>query len=175
MPKTTIPRPAASEYAPFHAGYVSAVPEGDVLALMKKQNGETLRLLGKLSEKKSRHRYAPGKWTIREVVGHLIDAERVFAYRALTFARGDKGPLPGFDEVAWGNTTNADTRTLKSLLEEFAAVRATTLAMIKGFGPEELGRTGTASGHPVSVRGLVYVMTGHERHHVRILKERYLA
>lgn len=175
MPKLTIPRPAATEYAPFHAGYVSAVPEGDVLALMKKQNGETLRMLGKLTEKKSRQRYAPGKWTIREVVGHMIDAERVFAYRALTFARGDKTPLPGFDEVGWGNASNADTRTLKSLLEEFAAVRATTLAMIKGFGPEQLTRTGTASGHPVSVRGLVYVLTGHERHHVRILKERYLA
>lgn len=175
MPKITIPRPSNTEYAPFHAGYVASVPEGDVLAMLKKQNGETLRLLGKIGEKKSRYRYAPGKWTIREVVGHLSDAERVFAYRALTFARGDKTPLPGFDEVAWGNASNADTRTLKALLEEFAAVRETTLAMLKGFTPEQLNRTGTASGHPVSVRGLVYVMAGHERHHVRILKERYLA
>ena len=175
MPKITIPRPSSAEYAPFHAGYVASVPDGDVLAMLKKQNSETLRLLGRVGEKKSRHRYAPGKWTIREVVGHLTDAERVFAYRALTIARGDKTPLPGFDEVAWGNTTNADTRTLKSLLEEFAAVRATTLAMIRGFTQEQLSRTGTASGHQVSVRGLVYVMAGHERHHVRILKERYLA
>lgn len=175
MPKISISRPSSAEYAPFHAGYVAAVPDVDVLALLKKQNGETLRLLGKIGEKKSRYRYAPGKWTIREVVGHLTDAERVFAYRALTFARGDKTPLPGFDEVAWGSASNADTRTLKSLLEEFAAVRATTIAMIKGFTQEQIGRTGTASGHPVSVRGLVYVMAGHERHHVRILKERYLA
>ena len=175
MPKITIQRPAAGEYAPPHTGYVNEVPDGDVVALLKKQNGETLRLLGRIGEKKSRHRYAPGKWSIREVVGHMTDTEHVFAYRALRFARGDKTPLPGFDEVAWGNASNADTRTLKSLLEEFAAVRATTLAMIKSFSPELLNRTGTASGHPVSVRGLVYVMAGHERHHVRILKERYLA
>ena len=175
MPKTTIARPSSTEYSPYHADYVASVPEGDVIAMLKKQNGDTLRLLGRIGEKKSRHRYAPGKWTIREVVGHLIDAERVFAYRVLTFARGDKTPLPGFDEVAWGNASNADSRTLKSLLDEFAAVRATTLAMIKGFTPEQIGRTGTASGHSVSVRGLVYVIAGHERHHVRILKERYLA
>ena len=175
MPKTTIPRPSTNEYAPGHAEYIAAVPEGDVLAMLKKQNGETMRLLGKIGEKKSRHRYAPGKWTIREVVGHLIDSERVFAYRAMTFARGDKSPLPGFDEVAWGNASNADTRTLKSLLEEFALVRASTIAMIKGFNQEQLTRTGTASGHPVSVRGAIYVITGHERHHVRILKERYLS
>lgn len=174
MPKITIPRPSHTEFAPFHAGYVASVPEGDVLAMLKKQSGETRRLLARIGEKKSRYRYAPGKWTIREVVGHLTDAERVFAYRALTFARGDKTPLPGFDEVAWGNASNADTRTLKTLLEEFAAVRETSLALFRGFSAEHLTRMGTASGHPVSVRGLIYVTAGHERHHVRILKERYL-
>ena len=175
MAKLTIPRPAPGEYAPFHAGYVAMVPDGDVLATLKKQLGETLRLLSRLGEPKSRYRYAPGKWSIREVVGHLIDAERVFTYRALTFARGDKTPLPGFDENMWAAASNADARTLKSLLEELKAMRSATLALFKSFNAEQLARIGIASGHPVSVRGLLYVTTGHERHHIKILRERYLA
>ena len=175
MPRQTIPRPGPGEYAPFHATYVSAVPDGDVLATLKKQHGETLRLLSRIGEKRSRHRYAPGKWSIREVIGHLIDAERVFTYRALTFARADHTALPGFDENMWAGASNADSRTLKSLLDELKAVRSATLALFRGFTDEQLGRTGIASGQPVSVRGLVYVTTGHERHHVRILRERYLA
>jgi len=175
MAKLTIARPAPGEYAPFHATYVAMVPEGDVLVTLRKQHGETLRLLSRLGEKKSRHRYAPGKWSIREVIGHLIDAERVFTYRALTFARADRSPLPGFDENMWAGASNADSRTLKSLLDELRAVRSATLALFAGFNEEQLSRTGIASGHPVSVRGLVYVTTGHERHHAKILRERYLA
>ena len=175
MAKLTIPRPAPGEYAPFHAGYVAMVPDGDVLATLKKQHSETVRLLARLGEPKSRHRYAPGKWSIREVIGHLIDAERVFTYRALTFARGDKTPLPGFDENMWAAASNADSRTLKSLLEELKALRSATLALFRSFNAEELARIGIASGHPVSVRGLLYVTTGHERHHIKILRERYLA
>jgi hypothetical protein len=175
MPKQTIPRPAPGEYAPFHAGYVAMVPDGDVLATLKTQHAETVRLLARLGESKSRYRYAPGKWSIREVVGHLIDAERVFTYRALTFARADKTPLPGFDENMWASASNADSRTLKSLLEELKALRWATLTLFRGFTAEQLARVGIASGHPVSVRGLVYVTTGHELHHAKILRERYLA
>ena len=175
MPKLKISRPSPGEYAPGHATYVAAVPDGDVLALLKKQNGETVRLLARIGEKKSRHRYAPGKWSIREVIGHLIDAERVFTYRALTFARADHNALPGFDENMWASSSNADSRTLKSLLDEFKALRAATLAMFTTFTEEQLARTGIASGHQVSVRGLLYVTTGHERHHTKILRERYLA
>src|SRR5687767_10660649 len=156
MAKLTIPRPAPGEYAPFHAAYVAMVPDGDVLGTLKKQHGETLRMLSRLGEKKSRHRYAPGKWSIREVLGHVIDAERVFTYRALTFARADAGPLPGFDENGWAAASNADARTLKTLRDEFDVLRETTLALFKSFGPEQLTRTGVASGHPVSVRGLLY-------------------
>lgn len=175
MAKLTIPRPAPGEYAPFHAAYVAMVPDGDVLMTLKKQHGDTLRMLSRLGEKKSRHRYALGKWSIREVIGHLIDAERVFTYRALTFARADRNQLPGFDENMWASSSNADSRTLKSLLEELKAVRASTLALFRGFSEEQLIRMGVASGHQVSVRGLVYVTAGHERHHARILRERYLA
>ena len=175
MVSSTIGRPAAGEYAPFHGGYVHEVPEGDVLALLERQGKETIALLQGVGETKSGHRYASGKWSIREVIGHLIDAERVFTYRALTFARGDPNALPGFDENGWAAVSNADTRTLASLIDEFSAVRAATLALFRSFGDAELARPGTASGHPVSVRGLLYVTAGHERHHVRILRERYLA
>lgn len=174
MAKLKISRPAAGEYAPGHAAYVAAVPDGDVLSLLKKQNGETVRLLARIGEKKSRYRYAPGKWSIREVIGHLIDAERVFTYRALTFARADHNPLPGFDENMWASSSNADSRTLKSLLDELKAVRSATLGLFSGFTEEQLARTGIASGHQVSVRGLLYVTTGHERHHTKILRDRYL-
>lgn len=175
MAKLTIPRPTPGEYAPFHATYVAMVPDGDVLMTLKKQHGDTLRMLSRLGEKKSRHRYALGKWSIREVIGHLIDAERVFTYRALTFARADRTQLPGFDENMWASSSNADSRTLRSLLEELRAVRASTLALFRGFNEEQLTRMGMASGHQVSVRGLVYVTAGHERHHAKILRERYLA
>lgn len=170
----TIPRPTDGQFAHFHASYVRNVPDGDVLALLEKQGRETVALLRGLSATQSQHRYAPGKWSIREVVGHLSDAERVFTYRALSFARGDASALPGFDENAWGATTNAHQRSLPELLDEFAAVRAATLALFRGFSDLEIARGGTASGQRMTVGGLVYVTTGHERHHVRILKERYL-
>ena len=170
----SIARPASGDYANFHASYVRDVPDGDVLALLERQGSETIALLRGLSEPQSQHRYAAGKWSIREVVGHLIDAERVFTYRALAFARGDANPLPGFDENAWGATTNAHQRPLGELLHELAAVRAATLALFRGFSAAEIARGGTASGQRMTVAGLIYVTTGHERHHVRILKERYL-
>jgi hypothetical protein len=175
MASSTIGRPVAGEYAPYHGGYVGEVPEGDVLSLLERQGSETIALLRGVGEPKSGHRYAAGKWSVREVIGHLIDAERVFTYRALTFARGDSNALPGFDENGWAGLSNADTRTLASLIDEFSAVRAATLALFRSFGDVELARQGTASGHRVTVRGLLYVTTGHERHHVRILRERYLA
>ena len=175
MPRQTIPRPGPGEYAPFHATYVAMVPDGDVLALLKKQPGELTRLLKPLGGRGSAFRYAPEKWSIREVLGHMIDAERVFTYRALTFARADTTALPGFDENAWAAASNAHDRTLKGLLEEFQALRSATLSLFLHFTPEQYSRTGVASGHAVSVRGLLYVTAGHVQHHVRILRERYLA
>lgn len=174
MANVTIARPATSEYAPFHSGYVLGVPEGDLLALLARQGREIAALLREISEKKSQHRYAPGKWSIREVVGHMNDAERVFTYRALTFARVDANPLPGFDEVAWGQSSNADSRPLAELIEDFVAVRAATVALFRGFSEEQLARSGVASGHQVSVRALAYIAAGHAGHHVKILRERYL-
>lgn len=174
MPTLTIPRPASDEYAPSHGAYVNAVPDGDVLMLLERQGRETVALLRSLDEEKSRQRYAPDKWSIRGVIGHIIDAERVFTYRALTFARGDGVALPAFDENAWAAASNAEARKLAALVDELAAVRAGSVALFRGFGEKEWGRHGTASGHRVTVRGLLYVTAGHERHHLRILRERYL-
>jgi uncharacterized damage-inducible protein DinB len=175
MPAITVPRPNSSEYAPFYAGYVAGVPDGDLIALLEQQANETVALLGAISEEKSHHRYAPGKWTIREVLGHVIDGERVFSYRALTFARGDAGPLPSFDENAWAATSNAGRRTMAQLLAEYRAVRAATVALFRAFGEEEFARSGVASKNPVTVRALAYIVAGHERHHLKILRERYLS
>lgn len=175
MSDITISRPGTGEYAPFYAGYIAGVPDGDLIALLERQGEETAALLGALDDEKSLHRYAPGKWTIREVLGHVIDGERVFTYRALTFARGDAGPLPSFDENAWAATSNAGRRTMKQLLAEYRAVRAATIALFRSFGEEDVARSGVASRNPVTVRALAYIVAGHERHHVKILRERYLS
>jgi len=167
-------RPAATEFAPYYNNYVKLVPEGDLLAQLEKQGAETQKLLRALDEKKSEHRYEPGKWSIREVVGHLSDAERVFTYRALRFARADATALPGFDQDVWAKTTNAHSQTLVSLLDDFRALRAATITLFRGFDAAAWDRTGTASDNKVSVRALAWITSGHEIHHVNILKERYL-
>lgn len=169
----TIPRPADGEYNEYYRKYVNLLPDGDLLALLQTQGAETVTLLRGVTEEKSQHAYAPGKWTIREVVGHLTDAERVFSYRALSFARGEASPLPSFDENAWAKTSNAAHRPIEDLMDEFIAVRAATLALYDGFTAEDLVRSGIASGNPVSVRALAWITAGHERHHVGIMRERY--
>ncbi len=166
-------RPDASEYAPFLGTYVAEVPEGDVLEILEEQGHGTQRLLAGLSETEGLHRYAPGKWSVKEVVGHLMDSERVFAYRALRFARADATALPGFDEQAWVPAGHFDARPLAALAAELDQVRRGTLALFRSFDPDTLARRGTANNHEISVRALAYVIAGHERHHLRILRERY--
>jgi hypothetical protein len=173
MASATIARPAAGEYAAYYGAYISQVPDGNLLSQLEQQGRETAALLRGVDEKKSQHRYAPGKWTIREVVGHIIDAERVFTYRAVTFARGDATPLPSFDENGWAKTSNASRRSMADLISELEAVRAATIALFRGFSEAEFVRTGTASNNPFTVRALAYIVAGHERHHVKILQERY--
>jgi hypothetical protein len=167
-------RPGPDEYAPFYAGYVAAVPEGDVLALLERQTDDVLALLQSLEPRRWRHRYAAGKWSVAEVLGHLCDAERVLGYRALRFARDDHTELPGFDENAWVPTAEFDARTPASLLAEYVAVRRATVALFRGLPPSAGARRGVANGSPVTVRALLYIVTGHERHHLRVLRERYL-
>jgi hypothetical protein len=173
MPASFRDRPAGSEYASFYHGYVERVPEGDVLAIMR-ASGDELRLATTgIDESRGGHRYADGKWTVREVLGHMIDAERIFAYRALRIARGDATPLPGFDENAYVRTAGADARTVASLVQEQGAVRDASVQLFASFPDEAWMRRGTASGAEISVRALAYILAGHGLHHLRILRERY--
>lgn len=164
--------PAADEYAPYYGKYVALVGP-DVLAALESQARSTAALLAATPEAKGSFRYAEGKWSVKEVIGHLADAERVFAYRALRFARADETALPGFDENAWMPHANFDRRTLADMAAEFAAVRAATLAFARSLDDQVLARRGIASNNPVSVRGLLGIIAGHELHHVKILRERY--
>lgn len=168
-------RPAEQDYAPYYARYVSLVPDGDVLRLLEQQGAETQKLLRSVSEEKSQFRYAAGKWSIREVVGHIADTERLFTFRALHFARGDASPLPSMDENVWAKASPAHQRSLASLLDELLAVRASTLALFRSFTSDDLARSGVASNNTVTVRALTWITTGHERHHINVLKERYLS
>ena len=167
-----VARPASAEYAPFYAGYVSAVPDGDLVEVLQSQRDDALALFHGIDDTKARHRYAEGKWSIGEVLSHITDAERVFTYRAVTFARGDAGPLPSFDENAWAAASNASRRSVKSLVAEYQAVRQATIELFRGFTDDEFARSGVASKNPITVRALAYIVAGHERHHLRILRER---
>lgn len=163
-----------SEYAPWHAGYVAKVPDGDLLSTLEAQVGEYFQTVSPITEAKGGFAYAPGKWTIKEVLGHVVDAERVFSYRAMRIARGDQTPLPGFDEKAWVPLSGANDRTVADLLGEFRAVRAATLALLRHLPPEAVSRRGVASDKEISVRALAWIIAGHAIHHLGILRERYL-
>lgn len=167
-------RPDATEHPAYFAKYIELVPEGDVLATLEAQRDELARTFGTIPEARGDFAYAPGKWTIKELLCHVIDAERVFAYRAMRFARGDQTPLPGFDENVWAPASGANDRTLADLVEELMAVRGATLALFRHLPADSAGRRGVASGKDVSVRALAYVIAGHPAHHLRVLRERYL-
>jgi hypothetical protein len=174
MPSTPIARPALSEHSPYYSRYIDLVPEGDVLDLMGEQLNDTLELLDGLDETRASHRYAPDKWSIKEVVQHVIDTERVFSYRALRFSRNDSTPLPGFDENSFAANAGAHERPLEDLARELRLVRLATIALYDSLTPDATARIGIANETPCSVRALAYITAGHERHHVRILRERYL-
>jgi len=166
--------PAPDEYGALYAGYVAQVPAGtDILDLLAQQRDGTLARFAALSEDRGGYRYAPGKWSVKEVLLHLSDVERVMAYRALRVARGDTTPLPGFDEDAWAPLSGADARPLAEIAEEWGDVRQASLALFRHLPADAWTRRGTASGVPVSVRALAWIIVGHERHHLAILGERY--
>jgi hypothetical protein len=169
-----IARPAADEYAPFYETYVSKVTEPDLVALLTSQQTSTAKFLAGLNETQAAHRYAPGKWSLREVIGHLADSERIFAYRLLRVARGDSTPLPGFDENIYVPGGDFERRSLASVAAEFASIRGATVTLLEGITPEALARMGTASGRPVSARALAFIIAGHEKHHLGVIRERYL-
>ena len=165
--------PNPTEYASAYAGYVGNVTEDDVVGALESQSAETSALLARIDDAKASHRYAPEKWSVKEVVGHFTDAEVVFAYRALAIARGDTASLPGFDENDYMRNANFEQRSMRSIAEGYAAARASTLALFRGFSDEAWRRSGTANNKPVSVRAIAHIVLGHERHHLRVLRERY--
>jgi hypothetical protein len=168
-------RPAAGEYNPYYDKYISLVPEEDVRVVLRRQLDDTLSLLSSINEAQAATSYAPGKWSIKELVGHVIDGERIFAYRALRFARGDQTPLSGFEQDDYVAGGNFGARRLTDLATEFEHVRKATLSLLGHLDEEAWQRSGVASDSPVSVRALAYIMAGHEAHHMGILRERYLS
>ena len=159
---------------PSHfVGYIKRVPELDPVIVCASQIEDTAALLRGLSDADAMHRYARDKWSVKEIVGHLADIERIMAYRALRIARGDTTPLPGFDENAYVPVAKFDTRSLADLVGELRTARAATLALLRTFDADAWRRRGTASDKPVSVRAIAYMIPGHERHHVEILRTRY--
>ena len=167
-------QPVAGEYAPYFEKYISLVPAGSVTSALQSQAESSLALLQSVTEEKGGFAYAPGKWTVKEVVGHLSDSERIFGYRLLRISRCDLTPIEGFEQddyVRWGPFRNS---TLASLVDDFAAVRRSTLTLLGNLEPEAWLRRGVANKHEVSVRALAYMIAGHELHHMAILREKYL-
>ncbi|MDH4130318.1 MAG: DinB family protein [Gemmatimonadota bacterium] len=170
----SIARPRADEFAPYYGTYVNAVEGDDALAALERQRESSQRFLRGIPEARSGFRYSPDKWSIREVIGHVSDAERIFCYRLLRIARGDETPLSSFDENAYVPAGGFDRRSLADVAAELAAVRDATLALAKNLDDIALLRIGTASGKRISARALAWIIAGHEAHHIRVLGERYL-
>lgn len=171
---TNAGKPQSGEYNPYYQRYIDLATEDDIVGALDAQARETASLLGGLTEEQAAHRYAPDKWSVKQIVGHMIDGERVFAYRVLSIGRADPAALPGFDQDPWVENAGSDDRSISDLAEELATVRKANVMMMRALSEEAWRRIGTASDNPVSPRALAYVMLGHERHHVRILRERYL-
>ena len=169
-----VARPSPGEHEAYYSTYIDQVPEGDVLETLSTQVEVTLDLLASVPPEMEEHRYAPGKWSVREVVGHVIDAERTFVHRALTFARSDAGPLPGMDQDEYAAASNAAVRPLAELASELSAVRLSSLALFRGLPDDAWTRSGTASGFSFTVRCFPFIVAGHEVHHRKGLMEDYL-
>ncbi len=167
-------RPQQGDYALYYENYVALVPSGDFLEILQNQRRELIEMLSPLSEQQAEFRYASGKWSIKEVIGHITDAERIFAYRLLRIARGDQTPLASFEQDGYIANGNFSARKLSGLLEEFSAVREATICLTSSLDHDAWYRRGTASQKEVSVLALAFIIAGHERHHRLILEKHYL-
>jgi len=168
-----IDRPSPAEFASFYAGYVSLVPEADIMSVLEGQADDVRLQTRAFIPKREEFRYAPGKWSVRQVLGHVTDAERVFGFRAFCFSRGDENALPCFEQDDYVARASFDRCSLADLVQEFGQVREANLIVLRRLDDAAWRRMGTASGHPVSVRALAYIMAGHVRHHLHILSTRY--
>ena len=171
---TLTSRPESSEYALHYGTYINLVPEGSIVAILTDQLFQTSAFYRNIPEDKSLFRYAPAKWSIKEILSHISDVERVFSYRALRFSRNDKTALPGFEQDDYVRGGNFQSRILASLIEEFEVVRGATIALFESLDGEVWMRRGSASGAEVSVRALAYAIAGHVIHHQAIIRDRYL-
>jgi hypothetical protein len=171
---STAVHPAADEFVPYYGKYIALVPESAAIPALERQLENMLPHLRGLDDAQGALRYAPGKWSIKQVLGHLIDSERIFAYRALRFARADRTDLPGFDENAFVEAAGSDRLPIRALVDEIELVRRSTLAMFRALDEEAWLRRGVASGAGISVRALAFIIAGHGHHHVGLLNERYL-
>ncbi len=167
-------RPGANEHAPYYASYIAEAPDGDLVDHLERRGRDFAALLRGLPETKGDHRYAPGKWTIKDLVQHLCDAERVFAYRILRFSRNDGTALPGWDENIYAANAAADQRKLGDLADEFEAVRRSTVALLRPLSDDQMARSGMANNNPVTARAIAWIIAGHAVHHESVLRERYL-
>lgn len=167
-------RPDKSEYPVYCEGYVARVPAGDIVDTLASQLAETLALFRNIPEARGDYSYAEGKWSVKEVIGHITDGERILAYRALRFARGDATPLAGYEQDDYVRGGGFDKRSLKDLTDEFETARRATISLFSSFDGEAWSRRGVANENEMSVRAVAYVLAGHERHHLEILRTRYL-
>jgi DinB superfamily len=174
MSTSTSVRPASTEYAPDYARYVDLVTEADVIAALENQFKAARGLFASVPEEKARYRYAHDKWSIKEVLGHVVDAERVFSYRALRFARYDSTELPGFDQDTFAANANFDNLPLHDILREYEAVRMSTVLLFKHLASDAWTQQGIANGNPITVRAVAFAIAGHELHHLGILRSKYL-
>ena len=172
--ETMLHRPDPSEYNPYYDGYIRAAGEGDIIQILADEGENAVRLFDGIEPERGRYRYEEGKWSLAEVLGHIVDTERLFSYRALRIARGDTTPMPGMDQDQWVAGSDFDARGLASLSKEFLALRASNISLFSSFTDEECVRIGNASGFDFSVRALIYITAGHAMHHVRVIEDRYL-
>lgn len=171
--RAAVTRPQSDEYAPYYEKYVALIPGEDIIGTLDAQRVQTAQLLAARSERDGNFRYAPDKWSVKEVIGHVSDAERIFSYRLLRIARGDATPLASFEQDNYIATGAFGERSLADMAAELAAVRAATMTLVQSLPTEAWARLGTASNNPVSARALAYIIAGHELHHRRILEEKY--
>lgn len=171
--RAAVTRPQSDEYAPYYEKYVALIPGEDIIGTLDAQRVQTAQLLAARSERDGNFRYAPDKWSVKEVIGHVSDAERIFSYRLLRIARGDATPLASFEQDNYIATGAFGERSLADMAAELAAVRAATMTLVQSLPSEAWTRLGTASNKPVSARALAYIIAGHELHHRRILEEKY--
>lgn len=167
-------RPKPDEFLDYYARYIDRVPDGDIVDTLSRQITETVAFFKSIPESKADYQYAPGKWTIRQVIGHLSDGERVFQYRAFRFSRADATPVPGFEENDYVDNAPFKKVSMEKLIGEFEYLRRASIYMFSNLDAEAMGRVGVANGHPVSVRAIAFIMAGHVTHHVQIMKDRYL-